>query len=94
MSNMQRLGIAAGSFYLLLCVALAPYALHAARQDTAADQNTTAKQYLKAAAQDTKDAAKNAATATKKESRKAVNKSARATKHAAQKVQDKTQPPD
>jgi hypothetical protein len=86
MSNMKRLGLAAGSFYLLLCVALAPYALHAAKQVT------TAKQDLHDAGHDTKDAAKKTGSATKKETNKAANKSAKVTKHAAGKVEDATQP--
>lgn len=94
MSNMQRLGIAAGSFYLLLCLALAPYALRAAKSDAPAQQETAAKQDIRTAGQDAKDAAKNTASATRRGTRKAVHKSAKATKHAAGKVEDETQPHD
>jgi hypothetical protein len=84
MSNMKKLALAAGSFYLLVCAAFAPYALRTAKH--------SAKQDIQSAGRDTKDAAKKAGSATKKETKHIVNKSAKKTEHAAAKVERKTQP--
>lgn len=86
MSNIKKLALAAGSFYLLICAAFAPYALRAAKQ------HTSAKQDIQSAVRDTRDTANKAGSATKKETKNVVDKSAKRTKHAAGKIERKTQP--